>query len=85
MTEEKLLVWPGERRLLPSVPASQALLLRCADGKAYLRIMSQSSRRLIKAGETAVIGHGEIATLSGIEITMVNVKFIDVTENHIDC
>lgn len=84
-SEHYLRVWPGERQLLPSAPNHHDLLLHCRQGKAYLRIMSDIQRHLLESGSVHKVPHGEVATLSGIEKTVVTIEFVEQEKKPSDC
>lgn len=75
--KEQLRVWPGERQLLPLASNGSKLLLHCISGKAYLRVMTQSHRQLLEAGDKPIVAGGEVATLSGIETMIVEIKKLE--------
>tara|TARA_R110001592_G_scaffold309760_1_gene584173 strand:+ start:11187 stop:11450 length:264 start_codon:yes stop_codon:yes gene_type:complete len=82
---EQMRIWPGERQLLPLVPDGRKLLLHCISGKAYLRVMNQAHRQLLKAGDQPVIAGGEVATLSGIETMLFEIKNLAQKDEISDC
>lgn len=67
-------IWPGERQLLPSAPDGHYLLLHCLIGKAYLRVMSQSRRQVMRSGDKKEITAGEVATVSGVETMTLEIE-----------
>lgn len=80
-----LRIWPGERQLLPSAPENHDLLVQCMHGRAYLRVMSDIQRHLLEAGDQHRVANGEVATLSGIEKTLVKIQFLKQKETLSDC
>jgi len=83
--KEQLRVWPGERQLLPLASNGSKLVLHCISGKAYLRVMTQSHRQLLKAGDKPIVAGGDVATLSGIETMIVEIKKLEKEDELSDC
>jgi hypothetical protein len=83
--KEQLRIWAGERQLLPMVSKEKKLLVRCISGEGYLRVMTQTHRQLLRPGDTTILPGGEIATLSGIETMLVEVKQLSQDANQYDC
>lgn len=71
---ELIHVWQGERKLLPTQQTRYVYQLRCVQGSGYLRLMSKSNRQFIKPGDLMTVLGGEIATVSGNEPMVVELK-----------
>jgi hypothetical protein len=77
--KQQIRVWTGERKLLPIelLPLGHVPVyyhFRCLLGEGYLRIMSSAQRQLVKQGGEFTIVGGDIATLSGKQTMLVELK-----------
>lgn len=71
---QSIRVWSGERALLPADESVNSYQLRCLVGEGYLRVMSSADRQLVKPGDQLTIFGDDIATLTGKENMLVEIK-----------